>query len=68
MDLTQTPDTYEELLAQNTYLKELLDAAVFGTIPNDAGFTTMLYAMRARAYNKYINDTMGEDEHDGAVF
>lgn len=65
MELTLT---YEELLTQNNHLKELLNAAVYGTIPDGAGLTTMLYAMRARAYNKYISDTMGEAENDGAVF
>lgn len=67
MELLSTPDSFEELIAQNNYLRQLLDAAVYGNIPNGADLTTMLYAMRARAYIKYITDTMG-DEDDDSVF
>ena len=52
-----------KLEEENAYLRQLLDAAVYGTIPDKADLTTMLYALRAKGYIKWLSTTMQEDDN-----
>lgn len=63
MDLQTQPDNYDDLLAQNNYLRQLLQAAVYGEMAENSDLTTMLYALRARAYIKYLEDSGDEEEN-----
>lgn len=54
--------SYTELLAKYEYQKKLLDALVFGIMPEDCDLTTFLYAMRGKAYNKYITSVMDDED------